>query len=101
MPGNLIVLELRDSQVAFSRSSLRGLEDLQAPSIPHRAKRCNSPFKSVLQLFIKGLLCTRHYARYRDGARDEFDLASALVEFTDQWARQTCEPLTAIHGRAT
>lgn len=101
MSGNLIVLGLRDSQVAFSRSSLRGLEDLQASSIPHRAKRCNNSFRLVLQIFIEGLLCSGHYTRCRDGTRDELDLASALVEFTEQWQHRHVNPLTAIHGRAT
>jgi hypothetical protein len=38
--GNLIVLALRDSQVAFSRSTLKRLEDPQASSVPCRAERC-------------------------------------------------------------
>lgn len=83
MSGNLIVLGLRDSQVAFFRSSLRGFENLQASSIPHREKRCNKSFKSVLQIFIEGIVHTGYYARCRNGARVELDLAPALIRFTE------------------
>lgn len=60
--GNLILLQLRDSQVALTGSSLKGKEDPQASSVPYRTQRCSNSFNSVLQIFIEGLLCTRNCA---------------------------------------
>ena len=99
MSDNLTVLGLEESQVAFSRSYLRGLEDPQVSSVPCRAKGCSNSLNSVLQIFIEDLLCTRHRARDRGSVRDELDLAFALAGFTDQWARHTRVPLTAIQQR--